>query len=54
MIVFVYVGKRYFINIIVFISVCNYMVNFKQLNEMGVVDKKNFKFIMNVIIDQLY
>lgn len=54
MAVSVYAGKRYFINTTAFISACNYMVNFKQLNEMGVADKKNPKLIMNATTDQLH
>lgn len=54
MAVFVYAGKRYFINTTAFISACNYMVNFKHLNEMGVADKKNPKLIMNATTDQLH
>lgn len=54
MTVSVYAGKRYFINTTAFISACNYRVNFKQLNEMGVADKKKTKLIMNATTDQLH
>lgn len=40
MTVFVHAGKRYFINTTAFTSACNYTVNFKQLNKMGVKKKK--------------
>lgn len=53
MTVFVHAGKRYFINTTAFTSACNYTVNFKQLNKMG-VKKKKLKLIMNATTDQLH